>query len=130
MIDNETIESFLITMGLSVEQLRDGMWRVHDDNENTPPVIISYEAPIVYVRLKVMDLPETGREALYSRLLALNANGIAFGAYAVEDNQVVLLDTMHAESMEIKELQASIESVLLAAGEHYRELLGLVRGVE
>lgn len=122
MIDNEAIESYLIQSGLGYEQLGDGLWRVEDETDSTPPVIVRLEPPIVYLRLKVLDLPAGGREALYRRLLELNSSGIAFGAYAVEGDEVLLVDTLRSDSLEMTELQASIESIVLAASEHHRSL--------
>lgn len=122
MIDNEAIESYLIQSGLAYEQLGDGLWRVEDETDSTPPVIVRLEPPIVYLRLKVLDLPAAGREALYRRLLELNSSGIAFGAYAVEGDEVLLVDTLRSDSLEMAELQASIESIVLAASEHHRSL--------
>lgn len=128
MVDNEKIDSFLIQMDLPVQQLREGMWRVDDPSDEVPPMVISHDPPIVYLRLKVMDVPETGREQLYERLLLLNASGVAFGAYAVENGEVFLIDTLPSETMDLSELQSSIESLILAAGQHYRDLFALVHG--
>ncbi len=122
MIDSEAIESYLIQSGLAYEQLGDGLWRVEDETDSTPPVIVRLEPPIVYLRLKVLDLPAEGREALYRRLLELNSSGIAFGAYAIEGDEVLLVDTLRSDSLEMAELQASIESIVLAASEHHRSL--------
>lgn len=130
MVDNETIESFLIQMDYEAEQLGEGLWRVRDAEGLSPAVIVSYDSPIVYVRLKVMAVPEANRERLFQRLLELNAHGIAYGAYAVENGEVVLLDTLPAEKMDKEELQASIESLQLAVTEHFRELQQLVSGAE
>lgn len=128
MVDNEKIDSYLIQMDLPVQQLREGMWRVDDPNDEVPGMIISHDPPIVYLRLKVMDVPETGREKLYEKLLLLNASGVAFGAYAVENGEVFLIDTLPSETMDLSELQSSIESLILAAGEHYRALYSLAHG--
>ncbi len=130
VVDNETIDSYLIQMDMAAEVLREGIWRVDDKSDDVPPVFISHEPPIIYVRLKVMDLPKTGREAVYQKLLEYNASGIAFGAYAIQNDEVLLLDTLRSDSVDMKELQASIESLLLAAQEHYRELQALLNTLE
>lgn len=130
MVDNETIESFLIQMGVPFEQLGEGLWRVDDEADAAPPVLVRHQPPIVYLRLNVMDIPSCGREGLFRQLLELNSRGIAFGAYAVDDEQVLLVDTLRADTLELAELQASIESLVLAASEHYRELSALVAAKE
>lgn len=126
VIDNETIDSYLIQMDLPAEALREGIWRVDDKSDDVPPVIVSHEPPIIYIRLKVMELPATGREAIFQKLLEYNATGVAFGAYAVEGDEVLLIDTLRSESVDMNELRASIESLILAAQEHFRELTGMM----
>ena len=129
VVDNETIDSYLIQMDIPAEILRDGIWLVDDQSDEVPPIIISHEPPIIYIRLKVMDVPTTGREAIFQKLLEYNSNGIAFGAYCIEDGEVLLIDTLRSESVDMNELRASIESLLLAAQEHYHELVGLMEPV-
>ncbi|NUP98776.1 MAG: YbjN domain-containing protein [Armatimonadetes bacterium] len=127
MVDNETIDSYLIQMGHPTQSLREGIWKVDNDTDDVPPVIVSHEPPIVYVRLKMVDLPERHREKLYAKLLEFNASGLAFGAYAVQDDEVLLIDTLRSESLDLDELQASIESLQLASQQHYRELQELLQ---
>jgi hypothetical protein len=121
VVDNDTIESFLIRMDRASQQLHPGLWLL-DEGNGRPPIIVRHDPPIVCVRLKVMTLPHSGREGIYRRLLELNADGIAFGAYAVDGDDVYLLDTLRSESLVYDELLASIESLCMAASEHYREL--------
>ncbi len=130
MIDNDTIESYLIQMDLPSEELREGMWKVDSEQDAIPPLILTHEPPIVHVRMKVFDLPAGHREQLFGRLLALNASGIAFGAFAIENDAVVLIDTLRSENLEMSELQGSIESLIVAAQEHYHELQSLLKGEE
>lgn len=122
MIDNEAIEGYLIRMDRTFEQIGEGMWRVHDQQEGVPDLILKHSDPILVVRMKVMELPESGREGLYRRLLELNAHGIAFGAYAVDDGAIFLVDSLRADGLDRAGLQASIESLVMAVNEHYREL--------
>ena len=122
MIDNETIEGYLMRMDRPVETLGEGLWRIDESSDGVPPLIVRHDAPIVMLRMKVMSVPDDGREQLYRRLLELNSNGIAFGAYAVDDGIVTLVDTLRAESLDYSELVASIESLIMAAGELYHEL--------
>lgn len=130
MVDNETIESFLIQMEVPFQQLGEGLWRVDDADDAAPPVMVRHEPPIVYLRLKVLDTPASGREELYRQLLELNSRGIAFGAYALEGTEVLLVDALRADTLQLAELQASLESLGLAASEHYRELASLVAAEE
>lgn len=122
MIDNETIEGYLMRMDRPVETLGEGLWRIDESSDGVPPLIVRHDAPIVMLRMKVMSVPDDGCEQLYRRLLELNSTGIAFGAFAVDDGTVTLVDTLRAESLDYSELVASIESLIIAAGELYYEL--------
>jgi hypothetical protein len=130
VIDNETLEGFLIRMDRPVETLEEGLWKISDSAAGLPPIVVKLAPPIVYVRLKVMSLPAGDNLPLFRRLLELNASGVAFGAYAVDDGDVYLVDTLRADSLQYSDLQTSIESLIMAAVEHYRELQPLVRGGE
>ncbi len=130
MVDNDTIDSYLIQMNMPTQALREGIWKVDMEDDNVPPVIVSHEPPIVYVRLKVADLPAGSHEALYRKLLEFNASDVAFGAYGISGDEVVLVDTLPAESLDVQELQASIESVIMAAQDHFAELRQLLQDQE
>jgi len=130
LVDNDTIESYLIRMDLRAEALGEGVWSVDDADDGLPPVIVSHNPPILEVRLKVMDLPAAHRLELYEKLLNYNASGIAFGAYAIQAGQVFLIDTLRTASLDMSDLHASLESLLTAATEHYAELSALIKGQE
>jgi len=86
-----------------------------------------YSEPLVILRVKVMELPARGREALYEKLLRLNAEELVHGAYALEGDNVILIDTLEAASLDLEELRASCEAIGLALAEHYK-VLGEFRG--
>lgn len=130
MVTNETIDSFLIELDLPFEELGEGLWRVDNVVDNVPNIIIRHDPPIVLFRLKVMDVPRKNREELFYKLLELNAQGIALGAYAIDNGAVILLDTLRAESLDLGEFRASIESISLAATEHYKILAPFVEKEE
>jgi hypothetical protein len=122
VVTRETIDSYLIELDMPFEELSENIWRVDNEIDNVPAIIIAYAENVVVFRLKVMDIPKKNREALFRRLLELNAHGIALGAYAIEDSSIVLTDTLRAERMDLVEFRASLESLCLAAKQHYPEL--------
>ncbi len=44
------------------------------------------------------------------------------GAYGLDENDIVLTDTLQLEDLDFSELQASLESILLALRSHYDTL--------
>jgi hypothetical protein len=46
-----------------------------------------------------MPVPTTRRETFYRRLLELNATDIPHGAFGIEQENVVLIDTLQVENL-------------------------------
>ena len=44
------------------------------------------------------------------------------GAYAVDGTNIIIIDTLEADTMDIEELKASIDAIGLALAQHYRTL--------
>jgi hypothetical protein len=125
MVTRDDLESYLIRMDLEFEEVDEGMFLVQPRNEG-PPVVVHHSPPLLVVRLKVMNLPE-GRElgGLYHHLLVWNATDVVHGAYGIEEGDLVLTDTLELETLDFPELQASLESMQMAAASHYDEIKAL-----
>jgi hypothetical protein len=125
MVTRDDLESYLIRMDLEFEEVDEGMFLVQPRNEG-PPVVVHHSPPLLVVRLKVMNLPE-GRElgGLYHNLLVWNATDVVHGAYGIEEADLVLTDTLELETLDFPELQASLESMQMAAASHYDEIKAL-----
>lgn len=135
MLTREDLESYLLRMeDLESEELEEGMYLVRS-RAGAPPVVINYSPPLLLLRMKVMDLPEAGAADvdLFRTLLELNATDVVHGAYGLEDRELILSDTLELETLDFLELQASIESMQLAASGHIeriRSLAGVGGGAE
>jgi len=119
MLTREDLESYLSRMNLDYEELEEGMYLVRAGEERLP-VVVNHSPPLLYVRLKVMDLNQTEgpREDLYRTLLELNASEVVHGAYGLEGSEIVLSQTLQLESLPFAEFQASLESIMFAASSH------------
>jgi hypothetical protein len=69
-----------------------------------------------------MQVPQAKRETFFERLLQLNATDITHGAFGIEEDKVVLTDTLQAENLDRNELQASVDSLGFAVAQYYNEL--------
>ena len=117
MKSREDIESYLMKTGMPYEQLQAEMWNVKPEgNEN---LLISIAGPVVVFRLKVMELPPSGREKLYEAMLRLNATEMVHGAFGVEGSAVVITDALQLENLDFSEFQAVIEDISMAISKHY-----------
>ena len=135
MLTREDLESYLIRMDdVESEEIEEGMYLVRS-RAGAPPVVISYSPPLLLLRMTVMDLPEEAlaNAHLLRTLLELNASDVVHGAYGLEERELILSDTLELETLDFHELQASIESMQLAASGHMqqiRSLAGVGAGVE
>ena len=125
MVNREDLESYLIRMDLEFEEVDEGIYLVQPSNDGAP-VVVHHTPPLLVVRLKVMTLPE-GKELgeLYEKLLVWNAGDVVHGAYGIDEGDLVLTDTAELETLDFPELQASLESMQMAAASHYDTIKGL-----
>ena len=125
MVTRDDLESFLIRMDLDFNEVDEGMYLVESGSEG-PPVVVHHSPPLLVVRLKVMDLPEdTDLSELYQTLLVWNATDVVHGAYGIEEGDLILTDTLELETLDFPELQASLESMQMAASSHIDRIKAL-----
>ena len=122
MISSDKIESFLVKLSLSFQQVAAGSWVVQDAAKGIENLLIILSDPLVVLRLAVMEVPPKGKEKLFEELLRLNASDMVHGAYAIDGNHVIIVDTLEADGMDLSEFEASIDAIGLAVAQHYRVL--------
>jgi len=126
MLTREDLESYLIRMGLEHEEVDEGMFLVRGRNSGLP-LVVHYADNLLLIRMKLMDMPppNDGSLELYRTLLELNATDIVHGAYGIEDGELILSDTLELETLDFLELQATMESIELAAATHMEKIRSL-----
>jgi hypothetical protein len=120
MKTREDIESYLLRLGVANEDLGHNIWRIKDNGFDN--LLITLAGPVVLFRLKVMELPKTGREALFEALLKLNAGEMVLATFGVEGNAVVLSASLPLEDLDFSEFQAVIDDMGMAISKHYPAL--------
>jgi CesT_Tir_1 len=118
MATRDDIEHYLIQLQYPFESIETRMWVIR----NTANVVVTYEPPLVLFRMKLMVLPKQRREDFFKLLLELNTTHMLHGAYGIEGNNVVLIDTLQSEHLDFKEFQASLDALLLASTQDYPRL--------
>jgi hypothetical protein len=126
MVTLEDLESFLLRMDVEYHELEEGMYLVRSRNGG-PPIVVHHSAPLLLLRLKVMDLPPGGEDNadLFRTLLQLNATDVVHGSYGLEEGELILSDTLELETLDFHEFQASIESIQLALSGHIQQIRSL-----
>jgi hypothetical protein len=122
MISNEKLEGYLLDLSLTYEKQSEDIYIINGEDSGLENVVIMLEDPIVIIRIKVMDIPTGNKAELYEELLKLNASDLVHGAYAIEGNSILLVDTLEGETMDLEELQASLDAIGLALAQHYDKL--------
>ena len=120
MKTREDIESYLLKMRISYEDLGGDIWRLRLDGIDN--LMVSLAGPVVFFRLKMMDVPATQREALYESLLRLNTTELFHCAFGIEGNAIVLTGALEFENMDFNEFQAVIDDMGMATSKHYQAL--------
>ena len=125
MITREDIQSWLDRLdggGLAVAEIEPNLWlaRTAEDAE----VVVHFAPPVVILRVRVMELPESEprRSELFRQLLEYNARELVHGSYGLEGNHVVLTDTLELENLDFSEFEASFDSITLALASHLATL--------
>jgi hypothetical protein len=118
MATHDDIEHYVIQMEYPFESVESHMWVIRD----TANIVVTYEPPLVVFRMKLMELPKKQREDFFKLLLELNATHMIHGAYGIEDENVVLIDTLESEHLDFNEFQATLEALLLASTQDYPKL--------
>ena len=130
MRTNDDIEAYLIQLNLPFEQIEAGMWVIHDEFENIDNIVIYHTPPVIIFRVKLMnlgDVPQDRRFELFEQLLVLNTTDMIHGAYGLEDDNIVCVDSLQSENLDFNEFQASVEALSLAISSHYALLKGFRR---
>jgi hypothetical protein len=113
------VEEYLIDLGISYQEMSKGAWLIEDMARGIPKMVVSLADPIVVIRADVMKSPQKERENFFKTLLELNATDFLHGAYALDGQEIVAIDTLEYEGMDKHEFGASLEAMAFALRQHY-----------
>jgi len=118
MAENK-IEQYLIDLMITYQQVDKNIWLLDDEEHFLQGVAVMQAEPLVIIRIEVMEIPQKNLLELYTKLLELNASDIIHGAYAIDKNKIVLLDTLQYETMDRDDFRAILDSFSMALTDHY-----------
>ena len=118
MAENK-IEQFLIDLKYNYQEVKTDFWLLDDAEHGLEGIAIIYADPLVIIEVQVMDAPREKREEFFARLLELNAGEMIRGAYGLEGEKVVIIDTMEYETLDYTEFRATLDAISLALTQHY-----------
>jgi hypothetical protein len=115
----DRLETLMLELGFHFDSLGDGLWLIHDEADHLDNVVLQLADPVVMLRVKLFELGSGNNSALFQRLLELNATDMLHGAYGLDGDAVILIDSLEVENLDGNELQASIDAMSLALTQHY-----------
>ena len=118
MAENK-IEQYLIDLKYSFQEVSPNFWLLDDAEHNLEGVAVMYDDPLVIVEVQVMDAPRKKREEFFAKLLELNAGEMIHGAYGLDGDKVVIIETLEYEDMDYSEFRAALDAISLALTQHY-----------
>lgn len=121
------VEDYLLKGNWVFNKLNANTWTINDEYEGIDNLVILYDAPLVIFRLKLVEVPKSNKEAFFEKLLRLNSESMVHGAYALEGNNVIIVDTLQAENLDFNEFQASIDSIYMALANDYNKLKEFIK---
>jgi len=113
------IEQYLIDLMITYQQVGSNLWLLDDEEHSLQGVVIMQTEPMIVIRAEIMDVPKNNILELYTKLLELNASDVIHGAYALDNNKIILIDTLNHDTMDYDDFRAVLDSISLALAEHY-----------
>ena len=118
MAENK-IEEYLIDLMYTHREVEPNFWLLEDPEHGLDGVAVIYADPLVIIRVQVMDAPQENRLEFFTKLLELNASDLFHGAYGLDKEKVVLIDTLEYDSLDYSEFRGALDALGLALTQHY-----------
>ena len=121
------IEEYLIDLMYTYREVEHNFWLLEDPEHSLDGVAVVYADPLVIIRVQVMDAPQEKRLEFFTKLLELNASDLFHGAYGLDKEKIILIDTLEYNTLDYEEFRASLDALSLALAQHY-PVLSAYRG--
>jgi len=127
MRTRDDLEAYLSASNYRHESVAEDTWLVSDGRGDSSSVVVKIHDGWVIFRQKVMVLGKgVKREPLFAQLLTLNGNDLSQLAYAIVDDQVMLTSAHRLDTLDLEELQGTLDEFSLAVATHRELLLGFL----
>jgi len=129
MADFDSVKAYLQELHLSIaqEDPAEGMVVVEDEGRGIKNLFVDCEDPILVFEQMIMPVPKQTGD-LFRRLLQMNRT-LVHGAFALDEDgtRILFRDTLQLATLDLNEVEATIEALSLALAEHADELLAFSR---
>ena len=121
------IEQYLIDLKYSYQEVKPNFWLLDDAEHDLEGIAVMYADPLVIIEVQVMDAPREKREEFFAKLLELNAADMIHGAYGLDGDKIVIINTLEYDNLDYSEFRAALDAISLALTQHY-PILSVYRG--
>ncbi len=90
-------------------------------------IALRVEPPLVVLRANVGKVPTGHENALFRRLLELNASELLHSSYGLVDSDIFLGSALALENLDLNELQVVLDEFDLALAQHTEALFDLAK---
>ena len=118
MAENK-IEEYLIDLMYTFREVEPNFWLLEDPEHDLDGVTVIFADPLVIIRVQVMDAPKEKRLEFFTKLLELNAGDLVHGAYGLDGEKVVLINTLQYDHMTYADFRGVLDAFSLALSQHY-----------
>lgn len=119
------VKTYLLELGYTIvqEDPMDEVFVIESENEGINKMVIGIAEPIIIMEQYLAEIKSENKD-VYMQLLKKNRD-IVHGALALDETgkKIIFRDTLQIESLDINEIQASIQSLSLLLGEFSDELI-------
>jgi len=126
MSDNfQKVKGYITELGfdISKEDVADELVVIDDESKGIKNLIIDCESPILIIEQFILKLKRDDKE-IFKSLLQMNRN-VVHGAFVLDEEGtgVLFRDTLQLDSLDLNELEGSINSLSLALVENTNALI-------
>lgn len=126
------VKNYLMELNLNIhsEDSAEELVMIDDEPNGIKNMVIDCEEPILILEQVIFPLPANANENtnLFRRLLQMN-RGLVHGAFVLDEagEKVLFRDTLQLDSLDLNELEGSINALSLGLAEFGDEILGLAQ---
>lgn len=125
---SKDVEAYLLRSNRKFSAVEDQAGTFLVTSAGATPIVVRVDAPLVVCRVHIGDTgASTNQEALFRRLLQLNAKTLVHASYGLEGDRIVLGAALELENLDYNELQAALDEVDMAVVQQVPELAKLTK---
>lgn len=121
----DKVKNYIYELGYKIDEEceKEELLIINEESKGIKNLIIDCEDPIIVIEQFIFELKKPTVEIL-QRLMQINRE-LVHGAFVLDEdkNKIIFRDTLRLSTLDIEELQASIDSLSMAMAEYSTEII-------